>query len=636
MVSKRMIRMVRLVAVCAVARVGAGQEADVTRVESPDGKVMVEFMMRGDVPAYRVSYGGKMVMLESKLGFLPGMAGGFSMGAVDQSQHVSGWTNRLGERSAVPDSYGEVQVGMRHTSGKELKVTFRAYDEGAALRYTFVGGAESLKATEEVTEFRLPEGTMGWEEHSTEGDYQRVKVSEMQPQIERPLTVELPGGVWGSLLEAGNVGYARMLLSPEAGSPGALVTHLGGTTLNTVGRAGVGKVGERMKGDDGSVVLKAGESTPWRVMVLGGKPGDLLERNYLVLNLNAPSVIGDASWIKPGKVMRSTVLTTANGKAIVDLGKELGLDYVMYDANWYGTDQTSDATVIRQPNLDLKEVAAYAHAHGMGAGLYVDARQVKKQRDVLFPLFRNEWRMDLVKIGFVPVGPQEEMKWLTETIEKAAEHKLMVNIHDGYRQTGNGRTYPNLMTVEGIQGNEHMPTPEHNCTLPFTRFVLGAGDYTVCYMDKRIKTTHAHQLAMGVVTFSPLQWLYWYDKPEQYAAAAGGVPPEMEFWRKMPTVWDETRVVNGAIGEYATIARRSGEAWFVGTINNSAARELEVPLGFLQGGRKYRAHVYSDDEKVGTRTKVGMSVQEVDRAMTLKVLLKPAGGQAIWIEPIGG
>jgi len=415
-----------------------------------------------------------------------------------------------------------------------------------------------------------------------------------------------------------------MLLSPLEGVPGALVSHLGGTTANTVRSPGP---------VDATATIPAGGSTPWRLFTVGSKPGDLLERNYLVLNLNPPSVVSDTSWIKPGKVMRSMILTTANAKAIVDLGEQLGLDYVMYDAHWYGRDQSSDSTQVRVPNLDMKEVAAYAHAHKMGAGLYIDARQVQKQRDQVFPLYKNEWGMDLLKIGFVPVGSQADTAFIAETVQKAAEHRLMLNIHDGYRQTGISRTFPNLMTVEGIRGNEQMPTARHNCTLPFARYVLGSGDYTVCYLSPRIKTTHAHQLAMGVVSFSPLQWLYWYDTPAMYAPEQGGVPPEMEFWRHMPTVWDDTKVINGKIGEYATIVRQKGEEWFIGTINNEEPRSLKIPLTFLTKGKRYVAHLYSDDDAAATRTKVGLTTQEVNSTTTLEISLKASGGQAIWIEP---
>jgi alpha-glucosidase len=411
-----------------------------------------------------------------------------------------------------------------------------------------------------------------------------------------------------------------MMLSPLPEIPGTLITALGGTTSNTT------KPNQR---HDSTVRLSSGESTPWRMFVLGERPGDLLERNYLMLNLNPPVAIEDTSWIKPGKVMRDTTLTTKNSVAIIDFAATAGLKYIHLDWQWYGIEdfETGDATTVRVPNLDLQEIISYGNKKDVGLIVYVDQRQIKKQRDILFPLY-EKWGIRGIKIGFVDVGPQEETAWITETIQKAAKHHLMLNIHDGYRATGNNRTYPNLMTVEGIRGNEHMPTPEENCMLPFTRYIAGIGDYTICYYDNRLKTTHAHQLAMAVISFSPLQWIFWYDQPSMYQGE-----PEIEFLQKVPTVWDETKVINGQIGTYATIARRSGNDWFIGTINNSEPRQLQVPLKFLKEGIDYIAKIYSDDDTIKTRTKVAIETRQINSTMILDVPLSPGGGQAVWITP---
>lgn len=588
---------------------------------SPDGKVSIAFVLQpGGQPAYRVDYLGKPLVLESRLGFRE-LRSGFTVAHTSTAEHHSEWINEFGERRVVPDAYRQLDVDLKHSSGTLMRLTMRAYNEGAAFRYTFPKQPiAEFRFSGESTEFRFPPDTFGYEEHGTEGEYARVKVAEIKPQCERPLTLEYAGGFWASLAEADNQAYPRMLLSGIEGAPGALISALGGATSNML------KGGR----DDGRVVLRAGKSTPWRLFVVGARPGDLLEHNYLLLDLNPPSAIKDTSWIHPGKAMRETTLNTENAKAIVDLAPKLGLQYVGFDWKWYGTEdlETGDATTIRVPNLDIQETIRYAAAKGVGVSIYVDRRQIKKQRDVLFPLYER-WGVKAVKIGFVDVGPQSETAWMTETFQKAAEHHLVLDIHDGYRPTGNNRTYPNLLTVEGIRGNEHMPTAEHNTTLPFTRLIAGLADYTVCYFTPRKQTTFAHQLAMSVVAFSPMQWLYWYDKASDYQNE-----PEVEFFREVPTVWDETRVLHGRIGEYATIARRKGEAWFVGTINNSQPRTLQVPLAFLSHGKKYVAHTYSDDDGVATRTKVAIETQKVDSAGSIQVKLKAAGGQAIWIEPV--
>jgi len=489
--------------------------------------------------------------------------------------------------------------------------------------------------TAEKTEFRLPANTWGYEEHATEGEYKRSRIEDFQPQCERPLTVEYANGLFASIAEADNERYPRMLLSPPSAvtdpqkSPNVtdtsctLVTALGGTTSNTVPRSGLADNGRNAR-----TTLHPGESTPWRVIVVGQKPGDLLERNYLLLNLNSPLVLNDPAWIKPGKCMRDTTLTTANSKAIIDFAATAGLSYVELDDGWYGTidARTGDATTVRRPGLDIDEIVRHGNEKNIGLILYVDWRQASRQRDELFSLY-EKWGVKGLKLGFVQVGPATDTAWITETIQKAAEHHLLLNIHDGYRPTGYSRTYPNLMTVEGIRGNEHFPTAEHNCTLPFTRYIAGAADYTVCYYDHRLQTTHAHQLAMAVVSYSPLQWIMWYDKPTDYHHE-----PEIEFFQKVPTVWDKTKVINGDIGKYATVARRSGNDWFIGIINGNEARDLKVPLDFLTKGENYSAHIYADDDSVETRTKVGVQTQPVNGQAVLDVPLQPSGGEAIWIE----
>ncbi len=602
--------------------VAVSTESHINRITSPDGNVGIDFVMLEEgVLSYKIDYMGEPIVLTSRLGFEPNFKNGFELLETSLREHSSQWTNDFGERKIIPDNYKELNVDLKHLSGRLLRLTFRAYNEGAALRYSFPQQQKrKFTFTEECTEFCFPPDTYGYEAHGTEDVYRRTNTDDIQPYCERPLTLEYSSGLFACLAEAANTAYPRMMLSPHPKIPTALISALGGTTSNTP---------VPNQRHDSTVRLSAGESTPWRVFVLGEKPGDLLERNYLILNLNPPSAIEGTCWIKPGKVMRDTTLTTKNSKAIIDFAATAGLKYVHLDWQWYGSEdfETGDATTVRVPNLDLEEIINYGNEKDAGLILYVDRRQIKKQRDILFPLYER-WGIKGIKIGFVDVGPQEETAWITETIQKAAEHHLMLNIHDGYRATGNNRTYPNLMTVEGIRGNEHMPSPEHNCTLPFTRYIAGIGDYTVCYYDNRIKTTHAHQLAMAVISFSPLQWIFWYDNPSMYKGE-----PEIEFFRKVPTVWDETKVINGRIGAYATIARRSSDDWFIGTINNSQPRQLQIPLKFLNEGMDYIAKIYSDDDTIKTRTKVAIKTRHVNSTMILDMQLKAGGGQAVWITP---
>lgn len=608
--------------VLTAATLSAAEPAGAEQIQSPDGRLAIRFALQnGGVPTYAISRGGQPLVLESRLGFEPNFSNHFQIVKTAATSHQGQWTNQLGERRVVPDNYRELNVDLQHESGRRLRLVFRAYNEGAAWRYTFPEQeTKTFRFLGEWTEFRLPADTCGYEEHGTEGEYQRVKTSEIQPFCERPLTLEYANGQFASLAEAANQRYPRMLLSPLPGAPGSLVSALGGNTSNTA---------TSNQPHNPTVGLQAGESSPWRLLIVGDTPGELLERNYLMLNLNPPCALADTAWIKPGKVMRDTTLTTTNSKAIIDFAEKAGLQYVALDARWYGSEDSvrGDAMHVRVLNLDLQEIIRYGREKGVGLLVYVDRRQIRRQRDPLFQLYES-WGIKGVKIGFVDVGPQAETAWITDTIQKAAAHQLLLNIHDGYRSTGLSRTWPNLMTVEGIRGNEHMPTPEHNCTLPFTRYIAGPGDYTICYYDSRLKTTHAHQLAMCVISFSPLQWIFWYDRPDQYRGE-----PEIEFFRKVPTVWDDTRVIAGKIGEYAAVARRSGEDWFMGAINNRQGRTLKLPLAFLAADRSYSARIFHDDPAAPTRTKVGIETRVVNAQTVLDVALRSGGGQAVWITP---
>lgn len=269
-------------------------------------------------------------------------------------------------------------------------------------------------------------------------------------------------------------------------------------------------------------------------------------------------------------------------------------------------------------------------------------KSTRRQLDVLLPLY-EKWGIAGIKFGFVNVGSFRWTKWLHDAVKKCAQHHLMVDIHDEYRPTGFSRTYPNLLTQEGIKGNEEMPDATHNTILPFTRYPCGAADYTICYyhrpeLKKRLaetqnknilKTTSMHQMALSVVYYSPLQFMYWYDKPEDAQDE-----PELEFFDRVPTVWDDTNVLDGGIGQYITIARKSNNEWFVGSITNNDGRDIKINCSFLTPGKKYEATIYYDDPASPVRTKVSIKRVVVDASTVLDAHLLPSGGQAIWLKPV--
>lgn len=572
-------------------------------VVSPDELVQVKVRVDGERISYSAILGGKPAVLESTLGLEGWPPGKFK--SASQRTSLGTWKPLYGERAVIPDNYRELTLSF-----ERLTVFVRVYEEGFAFRYRLEGRG-GFEFAREATTFRFPEGSFAWQEHGTEGEYERVLVKNVKPDCERPLTVQLGGGNWAALAEAGQVDYPRMLLGPEG---------TGGLTPNL----------------DSPVKGALPFETPWRVFVLGRAPGDLMERNYLLLNLNPPPV-GDYRWVKPGKVIREVTLSTKGGKAAVDFAVKRGINYIEYDAGWYGHEyeDASDATQVSPDpkriasipdhgGLDLEEVIRYAKSKNIGVLLYVNRRALERQRDVIFPLFRK-WGVAGVKFGFVQVAGQQWPRWLVESVKKAAEHKLAVDIHDSFRPSGWQRTHPNLLTVEGVRGNEHMPTATHNATLPFTRAVAGPYDYTICWTTPRLKTTRGHQMAMSVVVYSPLQFLFWYDRPDQVSDA-----PELEFFNHLPVTWDESRALAGSIGEYAVVARRSGQSWYLGAIANERARTVELRMGMLAPGAPYTLKTWCDGD---ARTSVVIRESEIKGGEPLTLSLAPSGGCAAVIEP---
>ncbi len=593
-------------------------------LESPDGNLVVTFGVRDfgdakDCPCYRVDYKGRPVIVDSRLGLhiedAP-LDHGLAVVGQTAGRHDSTWQPVCGERAEIRDHHNQIVIELKETTAPHriLHLTFRAYDEGIAFCYTLPrqAGMETVRIEREHSEFRFREDYAAWATYAGQGPYEKVALSEIKLGCERPLVVQIADEPYAALAEAALVDYARMKFAPLHDVAHSLVSHL-----------------------DGAVELPLPLTTPWRVVMAADSPGQLLENNVIILNLNAPCAIAGTSWIKPGKVIREVSLTTAGGKACVDFAAGHGLQYVEYDAGWYGHeyDDASDAATVTldakrsKGPLDLHEVIRYADERGIGIIVYVNRRALEKQLDELLPLYKK-WGIKGIKFGFVNVGSQKWTSWLHEAIRKTAAYGFMVDVHDEYRPTGYCRTYPNLITVEGVRGDETRPTNELTLTYAFTRMLAGYADNTVCWSDRRVveNSTYAYQLAKPVCLFSPWQFLFWYDRPDRIAET-----PELEFYKHMPTTWDETQVIHGRIGEYAVIARRKGDQWFIGCMNGPEPHTLDVPLSFLDADRRYVAHIYGDDPAVPTRTHVKVEHRPVGRHTVLSVVLPARGGQAIHI-----
>ncbi|MEN9909668.1 MAG: hypothetical protein RLZZ540_2817 [Bacteroidota bacterium] len=590
---------------------------------------------------YRLNYKGKTVILESELGVLienqtfeSALAvpndtckiwgenlkfKDVQINSVDQT-----WKPVYGENKLIRDHYNEMILSF--SKGQELKqitsdgydkskgyymnVIVRAYNEGIAIRYHFPEPTNGLflHIVGEQTQFTMPDGTLAYYEPWAQGPYSLLPLKDWKGQSERPLTMKLSNGLTVTLAEAQMTDYTRMKFSLNATKPNTLQATL-----------------------YSSVDVIPAYSTPWRVIMAADKATDLIANNSIILNLNPENQLKDVSWIKPGKVIRVAKLTQADAKKCVDFAAERGLQYIHLDASWYGPEMkmSSDATTVSETkDFNIPELTAYAATKGIGLWVYVNQRALVQQLDTLLPLYKKGG-IKGIKFGFVQVGNQRWTTWLHEAVKKCAAYGMMVDIHDEYRPTGFSRTYPNLMTQEGVRGNEEMPDATNNTTLPFTRFLAGPADYTIAYYSKAIKNTHAHQLALSVVYYSPIQFMYWYDQPSAYQGE-----PEIEFFDKVPTVWDETKVMNGEVGEYISIARKSGKDWFVGSITNTEARSLELNFDFLDTKKSYKARIYQDDDKVITKTKVALKDVVIKKGSKIKLDLKASGGAAIWIAEI--
>lgn len=569
-----------------------------------------------------VTAGNTTILAPSPLGLeLNGQQIGpdLAVSAVTHSQSDQTWRPVCHERAEIRDHYHQAVLTLERQQPPHLQMQLvvRAYDTGIAFQYRFPQQPhlQELHITTESSEFRFTGNHTAWAAYSGQGTYQDVPISELRPGCERPLVIQINETTFAAIAEAALVDYARMRLAPAKTAPNAIVSQL-----------------------HGDVTLTTPAATPWRVVMVGNSPGELLENNDIILNLNPACAIADTSWIRPGKVIREVTLTTAGGLACVDFAAKHGLQYVEFDAGWYGPegDPNSDATTVTlDPQrsagpLDLHAVIEYAKQRNIGVILYVNRRALEQQLDQLLPLYRD-WGVAGIKFGFVQVGSQQWTRWLHDAIAKCAQYQLMVDVHDEYRPTGFSRTYPNLMTVEGIGGDETQPTHAHTLHNLFTRMIAGPADNTFCWTDPRVTRngTHAAQLAKAICIFSPWQFLFWYDRP-----ATVHETDELALLQHLPTVWDDTRVLHGEIGAYAVIARRSRETWYVGALNAETERECRLTLDFLEPDTTYLATLYQHDPDSSSPTKVGIRTQPVTHATIIDLQLPTNDGAAIHITPV--
>lgn len=613
-------------------------------LQSPNGKYNFVFEQKDGRLIYHLNYAAKLVIEEGELGvnidnhLVESAMGipvdtnkiwtrGMEVINVERTAKDDTWNPIYGEYSSIRDHYNEMVIhlmkgGNHDNSGNSydkrqqylFDIIVRAYDEGVAIRYHFPEATNGLfmHITDDLTSFRLAPGAEAYHFAWAQSHSNKVKLLKSEKawkdEAERPFTLHLTNGLYAAIGEAALSDFVRGKLKLKADNELQMAMFQSADIITAY-------------------------DMPWRFIMVGEKAIDLINNKQMVLNLNVPCQIADAKeWIRPGKAFRVCRLDKKTLYEGVDFCVDRGLQYIELDAGWYGPEMKMSSSALKvadNRDFDMAELCAYAKSKGIGVWVYVNQRALYQDLDKILPLYQK-WGICGIKFGFVQIGSQEWTTWLHNAVKKCADYHIMVDIHDEYRPTGWSRTYPNLMTQEGIGGNEEMPAADHNVVLPFTRFLCGPADYTPCYFNGRVKNTKAHQLAMPVVYYSPVTFLYWYDLPNAYKGEK-----ELDFWKHCPAVWDESKALAGEIGEYIVQARRTGNDWFVGAMNGLQVRDITLNTAdFLQKGKKYRVEIYNDDPSLQTRTKVSSTEMVIKAGKQLKLYLQASGGVALRFVPV--
>lgn len=669
MISRRNVMIwLSVIALGASCGPGTGGGAGALAVSSPDGNLTIALSLQakpqpyapGERAYYRVTYKGVPVLSDSPLGLdFKGAAPldrDFEVVLTDERTHDSTWENPFGALRTVPDRYNELTVSLREKSApkRRLDIVFRAYDEGVAFRYVlpkqeamgdFILAAENTGFcfVGDASAYVLD---MGRFNTYNEGEYRKVSLRDIKPAsiVNLPLLVEIPGGgLWAALLEADLTDYPGMYVGGVADLGSALTSKL--------------STPPDRKADE-PVVGTTPKATPWRVLMVAPTPGRLIETNYLILNLSAPCVIATTSWIKPGKaawdwwsgsyatnVAFKPGMNTATMKHYIDFAAAHKLEYMLVDAGWapLSADGRTEDILKYVPEVDIPGIIAYGKEKGVAVLLWVEWRALDRLMDDAMALY-EKWGAAGIKVDYMNRDDQEMVSYYEKVVRKAAEHHLTVDFHGAYKPTGLRRTYPNLLTREGVMGMEYSKwservTPEYDVTIPFTRMLAGPMDFTpgafrnaargefkALDVAPMSQGTRAHQLAMYVVYESPLVMVS--DYPEAYEGQPG-----LEFIEKVPSVWDDTKVLAGRPAEHIVLARRSGENWYLGAMTNWDPRDLEISLDFLGSG-EYEATVFADGPDADqTATSLDIVHKRVTFADKLAVHLAPGGGAAVILTP---
>ena len=585
-----------------VAQNGANQ------LISPDKSTILEFKSVTSRLFYRVLYNGEEVISWSALGFQTNLPADDRLVSLKRNSQKSVNTQfawRLGEDTVIDNNYSELSLICRGgTISYNLEA--RVYNGSVAFRYLLPKIPAGIKGIKkEETAFNFTQPTILYR-YNQESVFTPVSIDTFSKPCDLPATFT-NDKFYVSIGEAGNLTYTKAELKKGNSAYGLEITFPRDTL----------------------VIIKKSFTSPWRTISISKTAIGLHDYSQLYLKLNPPPTKGIPKWIKPGKLIRAQ-LNTQSGLDCIDFAVKHSFQYILFDAGWYGAEfrSTSDPTKVI-PEIDMQKIIKYGKERNIGVILYVNYAGLKAKLDVILPLYKK-WGVAGLKFGFVDGLTQQGLTWLSAAIKKVNEFGFILDIHDNYKPTGLSRTFPALLTQEGIRGDENSPDAFHTTTLPFTRFLAGPADFTFCFpnskfdFSKNLKVSKGQQLALTVVYFSPLQAIFWYGQPNDYTNEG-----EIEFFNYVPTVWDESHYLTGEIGKYISVARRKGSTWFIGNVAGPEDWNTELSFGFLDKGKKYTATIYEDDGK-GSILKRSMPVTADSK---FSINLKAATGNALMIDP---
>lgn len=656
-------------------------------------------------PVYAVYYDEKPVIRPSQMGFTFTNSDDFSRNfkilGSEQKSIDETWKPVWGEVNKVRNHYNEVDVHLlQNSTNRLLDIVFRVFEDGVGFRYQFPKqpGLKYFIVTNEFTQFNLSgDHKAFWipgDYDTNEYPYTTCKISEIDNHalvekstdiavrvapdryvVQTPLMMKSADGLYINIHEAALVNYPAMQLHVDTGNF---------------------KLSCRLVPDalGNKAYLHAPFHTPWRTIIVSDKATDILA-SKMILNLNDPSVIKNASWITPMKFigvwweMQTGKATwsysdypdstdskgnpipnhrhganTQNVKKYIDFASKNGIKGVLVEGwntgweDWFGNwkEDVFDF-VTPYPDFDVLALEKYGSSKGVDIIMHNEtsgsAINYERQMDTAFR-FMKKFGYKAVKTGYVgriiPRGEHHDGQWMDNhylrTIKEAAKYQVMIDIHEPMRPTGLHRTYPNFMACEAARGNEYNAfsignAPDHETILPFTRLMGGPMDYTpgifklTGYSDvksRRVHTTLAKQLALYITIYSPLQMVA--DLPENYE----GHMDAFQFIKDVPVDWDDTRYIAAEPGDYIAIARKGKgtDKWFIGAITNENKRDIDADLSFLDKGKKYMATIYADAPNADWFTNPEAYVinkVKVDNTSHILMKLAAGGGCAISIVP---